>query len=338
MLKALAFWFALWSSTTLATTVEDKATSRSRVDAATSTVHVFKLTNDAPPSTPATSWPRAKPDVLDIDLVNTDSLLKAKMLDGSPGYDGKGSALHYGSMSGDVDYRNGVADFNKKLSNPLCAPKWGTDASMGNLHYLESCTDGTLEPQPQNGCATCRLIFWEFNALAPAKEYYFRYMIWLDPITYTNDTELGIKQAGLGGDQLELGPKLATGGWELQTYRYGAESGAGYGVVEKMGFTILPGRWYTIEQHDKVNTVTDGVYNKDGVIEVKVDGKLIWSRQDVQQYASGVPQITSLLVQSYHGGLKKPAGILRERHARIAVCAKTWCGPAPEVGSNAVRR
>jgi len=313
----------------------DKAALQSQVNALKVTIDALPLDPLTPPTTtpPATSWPRYTPDVMDIDLVNEQSLFGAKLLDGSTGFINPntgvpGYAIHYGDMSGGITYSNGVANMAEKFSNPSCPPKWGVETN--GLHYLESCTDGTKEPIPQYGCATCRLIFWNFHYLKPAQEYYFRYMIWLDPLTYTNDTELGIKQAGLAGDQLELGPKNATG-WDFQTYRYGFESGAGYGVVEKMGFTIVPGRWYTVEQHDRVNTVTNGTYNKDGLIEVKVDGKLIWVRNNVQQFGPGqVPQITSLLVQSYHGGLKKPAGILRERHARIAIC-KQWCGPAQEL-------
>jgi hypothetical protein len=279
---------------------------------------------------PVVSWPRTKPDVLDIDFAGFRSLLDAKWQDGNIGYDGAGTAIHYGNMAGPLPITNGVADYSGKFSNPSCPPQFLTDSSL-NLHFLRSCTDGTGQVFNGSTCPSCRLTYWDFNGLTPRPEYYVRFMVRVGQITYDNQTDLGIKFPGLAGDQLEIGPKLPVGGNELQTYRYGFESGTGFGVVEKFGFVMMPGRWYTIEEHDRANTFANGAYNKDGLIEVKVDGKLIWVRNNVQQYGPpSIPAVRSLLVQFYHGGLHPPAGRLEIDFARLAICKSDWCGPSIE--------
>jgi hypothetical protein len=255
---------------------------------------------------------------------------RRKWQDGNIGYDGAGTAIHYGNMAGPLPITNGVADYSGKFSNPSCPPQFLTDSSL-NLHFLRSCTDGTGQVFNGSTCPSCRLTYWDFNGLTPRPEYYVRFMVRVGQVTYDNQTDLGIKFPGLAGDQLEIGPKLPVGGNELQTYRYGFESGTGFGVVEKFGFVMMPGRWYTIEEHDRANTFANGAYNKDGLIEVKVDGKLIWVRNNVQQYGPpSIPAVRSLLVQFYHGGLRPPAGRLEIDFARLAICKSDWCGPSLE--------
>jgi hypothetical protein len=99
---------------------------------------------DAVPVPPVVAWPRLAPDVLDVDLASQDTLLNAKFLDGNAGWDGNGTALHYGFMAGAFPINNGVGDYSAKLSNPTCPPRWGVEPN--GLHYLETCTDGTKEP------------------------------------------------------------------------------------------------------------------------------------------------------------------------------------------------
>jgi hypothetical protein len=319
--KALAI-LAIIAAPALAITAADKAALQSQLDAMKATVSALPI--DAP------AWASVKPDVLDIDFVNVRSVLDAKWQDGNIGYDGAGTAIHYGNMAGPLPISNGVADYSQKFSNPSCAPRFLADPLQNNLKFLRACTDGTGAIYNGSTCAVCRLIYWDFNGLTPRPEYYVRFMVRNGQVTYDNQTDLGIKFPGLAGDQLEIGPKLPVGN-ELQTYRYGFESGTGFGVVEKFGFVMLPGRWYTIEEHDRANTVTNGVYNKDGLIEVKVDGKLIWVRNNVQQYGPpSIPAVRSLLVQFYHGGLIPPKGRLEIDFARLAICKSAWCGPSIE--------
>lgn len=332
-LIALCVWALPAFALTPAEKLDLQNTSTAAINAATALkAKVDALVADVP-LPPVTAWPRTVPDVLDIDLVGTASVLDAKWLDGNIGYDGNGRAIHYGALAGPLPISNGVADYSGKFSNPSCRPQFLTDAAAKGLRFLRACTDGTGAVFNGSTCDVCRLIYWDFNWLTPRPEYWVRFMVRVNQITYTNQTDLGIKFPGLASDQLEIGPKLAAGGNELQTYRYGFESGAGFGVVEKTGFVMMPGRWYTIEEHDRANTRAGGVYNKDGLIEVKVDGNLVWVRNNVQQFgAPSVPQINSLLFQFYHGGLLPPKGRLEIDVARIAVCKSTWCGPAPEVG------
>lgn len=333
MYRKLAYLLFAVSLSALAFTAAERSTLKSQVDAL---IDALPVDAGPPPVvTPPTTWPRFKPDVLDIDLVNYSSVMKAKWLDGNKGYDGAGTAIHYGKLAGNYNIVNNpdgtqTVTYPEKFSNPTCPPQFLTDPTANNLHFLRSCTDGTGQIYNGSSCPTCRLIFWNFDELTPRLEYYIRYMIRVGSDTLANQTDLGIKSAGLNGEELELGPKTTTG-WPLQTYRYDFESGAGYGVVELTGFDMVPLRWYVIEEHVKVNTVAQGIYNSDGVIEVWVDGKSVWSRTNIKMFNSGTPMVNGLLVQSYHGGLKPPKGKITIDHARIAICTSR-CGPPSEVG------
>src|SRR6185369_5805161 len=88
---------------------------------------------------------------------------------------------------------------------------------------------------------------------------------------------------------------------------------------------LVPGKWYTMEGHVKVPSAIGA---KDGVMEFKLDGKLVFSRTDVDM---GATSIQGFQVQLYHGGTAKPAGVLRYKTARIALSRRGWVGPAPEL-------
>jgi hypothetical protein len=313
----------------LALTATDRAALRAQMDAI---IDALPVDAAPPPPPPPAAWPRNKPDLLDLDLVNQDSILYVKWLDGTIGAGFNGAAVHYGAMAGAVDnWQPFVID--SKLSNPSCPPKWGVEPN--GMHFLEVCTDGAKEPQPQVGCKTCRMINWGFAGIA-VKEIYWRGLEYVYPETLANTTDLGIKGTGVGGTLVNGGTfaelfeygditKDATrAAFPGQAYRYDLEANQGVSLFP--GFKYQPGRWYTNEGHVKVPTCATCA---DGVIEFKVDGVLVFSRTDVKM---GAAFITGFSPQLYHGGLKAPAGMLRFKIARIAVSKSNWIGPAPEFG------
>jgi len=309
---------------------------------------IFAQPRDATAPSSANAWTRTAPDLLDIDLTDLKSLVRTRNADGTisggaewldpalPGWDptlkgpnGLPLAIHYGDMAGALPGPGGPDDYSLKLSNGSCPPKWGVETN--GLHYLESCTDGTKEPLPQVGCQTCRLINWAIGRFS-FPEVYYRFMVYAYPESFANQTELGIKLTGLGGklyngntfaEIFELGKKTGAG-WPLQAYRYDAEGAQGVTIFPQAG-ELVPGQWYTMEGRVKVPSAI-GV--KDGVMEFKLDGKLVFSRTDVDM---GATSIQGFQVQLYHGGTVKPAGVLRYKTARVALSRKGWIGPAPEL-------
>jgi hypothetical protein len=277
------------------------------------------------------TWPRLAPNMLDIDITGYDAVTKAKWLNMLPGWDGNGTAIHYGDMAGAFPINNGVGDYSQKFSNPTCPPIFGVD---NGLHYLETCTDGHLEPLPQYGCYTCRMINWQFLRFS-VKEMWWRDMEYFDAATLANTTDLGIKGSGAGGslynggafaeifeygDVTKQSPRT---GYPGQAYRYDMEGSQG--VTLFPGFAYQPQHWYTNEGHVKVPSCPTCA---DGVIEFKIDGKMVYSRNNV---AMGATAITGYGQQLYHGGQRAPAGQLRFKVARIALSTAGWIGPAPEL-------
>lgn len=289
---------------------------------------------EPPPPPPVDSWPRRAPDMLNIDLVDQDSLLKAKWLDGNPGYDGKGGAIHYGDMAGPVDNWNPFT-IPGKLSNGSMPPTWGVEAN--GLHYLAHGMDGSKEPAGSGtgtgGCATCRVINWMVQRFS-ATELYLRFMLWVGADALTSQRDLGIKLSGLTGHMVnggtfaeifELG-RLNPGdtSWPLQVYRYDAEA-PNSGILIMPGIRIEPERWYTMEEHIRVPSAPGA---KDGLMEFKVDGDLVFARSDVNM---NVTAVTMCQIQIYHGGTTAPSGPMHFRTARVALSRGGWIGPAPEV-------
>lgn len=280
---------------------------------------------------PVPGWVRHAPDLLDIDLVNYDSVVVingvggAKWLDPTmPGWDGLGHAIHYGDLAGGLTFSNGVADWSQKFSNPSYPfPKFGVEAN--GLHYLESGTDGSVTADS----TACRIIDWQFTRFS-FTELFMRIMVFCYPETLTNFNELGLKLSGFGGPRpggtfaeiFELGKPTPTG-WPLQAYRYDAEGDQGVTIFPN--FEFKPGRWYTLEEHIKVPSAL-GV--ADGVMEFKADGVMLYARSDVNMGATAMQAFNTL---AYHGGVTPPKGLLRIKTARIALSRSNWIGPAPEV-------
>jgi hypothetical protein len=84
---------ALVATSAFALTADQRAAFKAQIDA-----QIDALPVDAAP--PPVAWPRNKPDLLDIDLVDQDSILNAKWLDGTIGAGFNGAAVHYGAMAG----------------------------------------------------------------------------------------------------------------------------------------------------------------------------------------------------------------------------------------------
>lgn len=283
---------------------------------------------------PVDPWPRRAPDMLDIDLVDQDSLLDAKWLDGNPGHDGEGGAIHYGDMSGPIDNWHPFT-IPGKLSNGSMPPSWGVEAN--GLHYLANGMDGAQEPPGSGtgtgGCATCRVINWIIRRFS-ATDLYLRFMVWVGADALTSQRDLGIKLSGFGGAMVnggtfaeifELG-KLNAGdtSWPLQVYRYDMEA-PNSGIILMPDVRIEPERWYTLEEHVRVPSAP-GV--ADGLMEFKVDGTLALSRADVNM---NVTAVTMCQIQIYHGGTTAPSGPMHFRTARPALSRGGWIGPAPEI-------
>lgn len=272
---------------------------------------------------PTGTWPRVAPNILDISFVDQDSILKAKYLDGSPGYDGNGGAIHYGSISGPVDSWQPFL-IPGKLSNPTSPPQWLVDPVNG-LPFLRTSTAGCVkEPQPQVGCFTCRLLLFNVLNITPRKRLFLRWMDRFAKKTWDGQTDLGIKLSGVMGEELQLGRKVS-GGWNFQWYRYDAE---GSQIV-----TPIPGivptwdRWYTFEMMIEANTMTNGAHNADGTIACKVDGQPLFSRTDV---TLGATVLNGAMKQLYHGGQLCP-GPLEIDTAAFALSYADWIGPAPGI-------
>lgn len=364
MKRLFASILLVFATAALAISPADKAALQNQAALAVQQAQSLKAMIDLLPldvviPPPVVAWPRIKPNMLDLDLVDLDPVdtgkypltgkhgfygaspnpvFLAKWLDGNPGFDGLGTAIHYGSMSGGVIWQynvDGTAnhDWNNKFTNGSCSPaKWGVESN--GLHYLETCTDGTKEPVPQYGCATCRMINWGFATL-PVKEIWWRNMEYIYPATLTYTTDLGIKGSGVGGTLIgggtfaeiqEYGDKtkdVTHTGFPGQWYRYDIEGAQG--VTSFGGFTYVPGKWYTNEGHVKVPTCATCA---DGVLEFKVDGVLVYSNKVARM---GAAFVTGFSSQLYHGGQMKPSGILRFKIARIALSTAGWIGPAQEV-------
>lgn len=93
--------------------------------------------------------------------------------------------------------------------------------------------------------------------------------------------------AGTGGD----GPPTGNDGWssrvfikhyadnaadefELEQYEYHMDQGGSYGDENAWGMSINSGQWYQLDTYVKMNTVSGGTANADGVVRCWLDGTL----------------------------------------------------------------
>lgn len=279
--------------------------------------------------------PLAAPaDVLDISsFVDYPSIFDALFKDGNLGWDGTGRAIHYGDLLGGINFSATGHEFDGKLSNGSVPPQWLVE---NGRHFLRAGTNGKKEP-PGSGiglgtCATCRIRDWQITRITPRAEYWWLTEQRFGKDVHDNQHDLGIKLPGMGGlaphwEGLELGPPTPTG-WDLQTYRYDRE---GSQTVDPIKFPIVPDTIYRFEGHVLANTKkANGVWNADGVVEFRVDGKPVWGRNNVLifndlQGADGL--FKRFVYQEYHGGTMCPLGMMTFDLFRIAIGKSGWIGP-----------
>src|SRR6185436_112896 len=100
--------------------------------------------------------------------------------------------------------------------------------------------------------------------------------------------------------------------YHLATYYYGADhSIAQYSGVGDTRFSrgfMKAGRVYSIEEEIKVNTITNGVPNADGVERIWLDGVLVYENTAIKMRGYDQVRIQDIpWVDIYHGGLGMPA-------------------------------
>jgi hypothetical protein len=118
--------------------------------------------------------------------------------------------------------------------------------------------------------------------------------------------------------RMEHGPVAPNnrGVYSFVDYQYDAESGNGFGAIHSMGGAMLKaGQWYVIEQRAKLNTPGSA----DGVGEIFLNGNLVWSSHTKRFRNSAATRLTNLHVNVYHGGTKTPSHPIHYRIAKIAV-------------------
>lgn len=184
-----------------------------------------------------------------------------------------------------------------------------------------------------------RLISW-YLPIAPRAEAYFAHAMYIetDAKTGLNPAALGVKLPGLGNDnvpgELELlslrmehglSDPANPGSYALRDYFYDAENASlTYPPTPALGFVLHDGRWYWIEQHVKLNT--PGV--ADGVLEVRIDGALVYSRSNVLYRGNAATQLKTLHMNYYEGGNAVPLALHHYRIGRIMVAAASTPRPS----------
>lgn len=200
-------------------------------------------------------------------------------------------------------------------------PEWIT--GPGGLPALRVSSD------PKNP----RLISW-FLHFDSQEEVYARYCILIEDDVADGMNELGVKLPGLAGDEvswrMEHGP-VAPGNRGLYAaldYIYAADTGSGFGQIRDMGAVFEAGRWYTIEQYVRLNTIGQA----DGVGKVWINGRLTWQSSTVRYRNDPKSRMNQLHINIYHGGMNPVKAPIHYRVAGIVV-AKAYLGPPPELSS-----
>jgi hypothetical protein len=196
---------------------------------------------------------------------------------------------------------------------------------------------------------------WQRGFGSGYEELYFRYVLYIDPDVRIGHAELGTKLPGLNGTyEFFFAPSVEEGGWSARTehgqrsfshpglyrfaaaYFYGHEwplsvhSGQG-----KMRWCNLhnvclrDGQRYSIEQQIKLNTPNaSGGWNRDGVLELWIDGVLVHQELTVAWRADANAQFQSApFTNVYHGGNTPPSAPIHYELSGFAV-AEEYIGPA----------
>jgi hypothetical protein len=202
------------------------------------------------------------------------------------------------------------------------SPEYRTDPATG-LKYLRFSTSTPL---------ASRLISW-FLRFPAREEVYARYCVYIEDDVSAGMTEAGMKLSGLSATSdvhwvMEHGPvdQANRNVYSFLDYRYDAQSGPGFGVIEPIGPMLQSGRWYVIEQRGKMNTIGQA----DGVLQVWLNGHLVWTFDHRMMRSSPAAQFDQFHAQVYHGGVGIPSAPFHYRIAKIAV-SSSYIGVPPEL-------
>lgn len=169
-------------------------------------------------------------------------------------------------------------------------------------------------------------------------ELYVRYMLRIDPDVFVGMNELGVKLPGMEGDgfsyRMEHGRQSPANPnvFRLVIYAYDATRSfddPNRGSLDrKTSVCLRAGQLYSIEQHVQVNTIgANGVPNPDGIIEIFVDGVLVYADPSAKVTTTAGAAITSMpFANFFHGGAGVPKAAMHYEFSGIAV-AKRYIGP-----------
>ena len=117
-------------------------------------------------------------------------------------------------------------------------------------------------------------------------------------------------------------------------YLYHLDQASPFGDSVRWGRAVLrTGRWYSIEQHLRMNSITgphdalgNGTAIRDGVYRVWIDGELVFSRHDLRWRRHSEMGVQGIWLNWYHGGT---APAPRAMHFRMdsVVVARSYIGP-----------
>ena len=114
-------------------------------------------------------------------------------------------------------------------------------------------------------------------------------------------------------DRLPIGQYL----YEVSKSKYGQTIPYGHPLS-----TLKPGKWYSIEQHLKLNTPGE----KDGILEAWIDGVKVFSRSDLQLRNTPKLKIEKIWFNFYFGGTEKPKHDFNVYVDNIVIASK-YIGP-----------
>ncbi|GGD75225.1 polysaccharide lyase [Lacimicrobium alkaliphilum] len=120
-----------------------------------------------------------------------------------------------------------------------------------------------------------------------------------------NDGYQGWSARGAFFESIDNADSPWLGHMPIGSYLYEADSSSKYGSILPWGHplsTISPGRWYSIEQHLRLNTPGQS----DGLLEVWVDGVQILHKTDLMFRKTDELKIEKIWFNFYFGGVDKP--------------------------------
>ena len=170
-------------------------------------------------------------------------------------------------------------------------------------------------------------------------ELYTRYLMKIDPDVYIGMNELGVKLPGFEGGgfsyRMEHGAQSAANPGVFRLVIYGYDATRSFddpnrGSIDRKTVVCLrAGQLYSIEQHVKLNTLApNGTANNDGVVEIFVDGVLVYSDYKAQVTAVSNDSIKSMpFANFFHGGSTVPKAPIHYEFSGIAT-SQRYIGPA----------